>query len=175
MKLLPFPRFTTQRLVIRQMTDTDDKAMSVLRSDEHVNQYIQRAGKIDKEDALAFIHKMNGNITQNQVFFWAICLKDDPELIGTICLWNISADGETAEVGYDLMPAFHRQGIMSEALACVIDYSFAALGFNMLEAITHKDNKASIQLLEKHNFKLEPNRKFAGNADFIIYTLEAKR
>ncbi len=166
----PFPVFTTNRLLLRQLNATDALALSILRSNERVNRYIKRVKYTSVNIAGEFIKNINENIRQNITAYWAICIKDNPEVIGAICLWNFSKDLQTAEVGYELSPAFYRQAIMSEALECIIQYSFETLGFNKLEAFTHKDNISSIKLLEKHNFKIEPDRKDEENEDFIIYS-----
>ncbi|RLJ30734.1 acetyltransferase (GNAT) family protein [Chryseobacterium sp. 7] len=68
--------------------------------------------------------------TNNQTVYLGISLKDQLNLIGTICLWNFSQDCKTTEVGYELLPEYHRQGIMCEALK-VLNFGFNEL--NILE------------------------------------------
>jgi ribosomal-protein-alanine N-acetyltransferase len=92
-------------------------------------------------------------------------------LIGTICLWNFSADHTIAEIGYELEPAFQGKGLMSEAVQCVIDFGFNSLHLKALEAFTHKDNTSSMHVLLKNNFQLDPNRKDEENEDNRIYIL----
>ena len=54
-----------------------------------------------------------------------------------------SKDQKTAEIGYDLHPQFHKKGIMTEALSCILNYGFKNLELENIEAYTHKENKAS--------------------------------
>jgi len=56
------------------------------------------------------------------------------------------------------MPKYHRQGIMSEAIALVIDYGFKTLELDYLEAFTHERNQASIHLLLKNHFRHDKSR-----------------
>jgi ribosomal-protein-alanine N-acetyltransferase len=167
----PFPVFTTERLQIRQLSDVDAQALSVLRCDERVNRYIERAKQFSMEEAQAFVKRISDGLVENKWLYWTICFKDKSELIGTCCLWNFSADGKTAEVGYELSPLFQGQGIMSEVLTTVIKYSFEKLGLTRLEAVINNDNRSSIRLVEKYGFKIDPQKKYEANPNFLIYYL----
>ncbi|MDB5283699.1 MAG: hypothetical protein JWO06_2774 [Bacteroidota bacterium] len=166
-----FTVFTTQRLVLRQLNDSDAPALAMLRSNARVNQYLKRPAECSIETAIAFVKKMTDGNPWDKRLYWAISLKDEPTLIGTICLWNFSEDGKTAEIGYELNPVFYGQGIMSEALSRIIDYSFNTLGLSTLEAYTRKNNTSSIRLLEKYRFKVVQNRKDTNDANNVIYSL----
>lgn len=168
----PFPVFNTQRLTLRQLNLSDAEAIAVLRSNDIVNQYIDRPKHKSKEDALDFINKMNLSIKRNQSLYWAICLKGSAVLIGTCCMWSFSASKTVAEMGYELHPDFHRQGFIQEAVQPIIHYAFANLGLQKLEAYTHRDNLGSIRLLQKNNFKRQTERLDKENAHNIIFVLE---
>ena len=60
--------------------------------------------------------------------------------------WNEARD--TAEVGYELMSQFWRQGIMSEALTTVLQYGFECQKFLSVTAQVMLENIASRKLLE---------------------------
>ncbi len=167
----PFPTLTTERLILRQLKNSDDAAIFLLRSDNSVNKYIDRPKQININEANEFIKMINDGINNNKWTYWAICLKNIPELIGTICLWNFSDDKTTAEIGYELKPSFQGKGLMNEALRCIINYGFQTIRLKKIDAYTHKENIGSLKLLEKNNFKLEPNRIDQENANNIIYTL----
>ena len=94
---MPFPTLSTPRLLLRQLAETDDAAIFLLRSDDRVNKFLDRPKPNSMEEASAFIKKINDAITNNKSFYWAITLKDEPGLIGTICIWNISTDRKSAE------------------------------------------------------------------------------
>lgn len=167
----PFPRLSTDRLELRQLADSDDEAIFLLRSDDLVNTYLDRKKDTTLEDSRAFIKKINEGIAGNQWIYWAITLKDQPNLVGTICLWNFTADNSKAEIGYELIPQYQGKGYMHEALDKIIQYAFHTLRLDSLDAYTHKQNRASSKLIEKHSFKADPDRKDPENADLQIYTL----
>ena len=169
-----FPILSTDRLVLRQLKETDDEAIFSLRSDENVNRFLDRPRQTKISEAAAFIKKINANQERNESYYWAISLKEDPSLLGTICIWNISADRKKGELGYELLPAHQGKGIMNEAIARVIDFAFKEAGLINLEAYTHKDNISSTKLLLKNQFSHDPLRKDPDNPDIIIFLLSLR-
>ncbi len=148
----PFPELETERLLLRRMTLDDAEAMFALRSSERVAKYIDRPLARNIEDAHSFINSINEGITIDKWVFWAICLRENPTLLGTICLWNFAYKPLRADVGYELLPKFQGQGIMREALQKVIAYGFDTLHLHMAEAYTHAHNDGSVKLLERAGF-----------------------
>lgn len=168
----PFPEIRTERLVLRELKESDWNIISYLRSDELVNKFVKRPKAENKKEALKFIHKINMGIHNQELICWSITLKDNSEMVGTISLWNFSKDRKTAEVGYDLNPKFQRRGIMTEALKEIIDFGFKKLGFHKIEAFTHRNNESSKRLLNKNEFYLIEDRKDEDNIDNIIFEIE---
>jgi len=156
----PFPILTTERLTLRQ------QEIFTLRSDSEINKYLDRQIANTIDDARNFINK----ITKSGSLYWAITFSDEDILIGTICLFGFSDENDTCEIGYELLPNFQGQGIMSEALEKVIDYAFNTIKVQKIEAFFHRDNQNSIKLLEKFLFRNsnEPDKE---NPDLICYYL----
>ena len=170
----PFPELETTRLRIRRLSETDVQEILFLRSDRTNNKYILRQKTKTSEEALQFILRIDKDISEGRSLYWAISLHNNPKLIGVICLWNFSIDHRIAELGFELMPLFQNQGIMQEAVSCVLGYGFEQLGLEIIEAFTHKKNKKSIRLLERNGFTLVPGRKDADYPLNIIFTLSSK-
>jgi [ribosomal protein S5]-alanine N-acetyltransferase len=148
----PFPVLQTERLILRQLLDSDATAIAMLRSDPNVNLFLDRAASGSVEDAAAFIKKINNAIAAQESLYWVICFKEDEQLAGTICLWNIVQETDTAETGYELLPAFWGKGVMQEALEAVLRYVFEQMKLQTITAFSRHDNIKSIQLLERNNF-----------------------
>ena len=127
------------------------------------------------EDAKDFVAKRTEDIKNNKSLYWSITIKGNTKMIGSICLWNFSTDRKVAEVGYDLNPIFHNQGIMSEALQCILNFGFNTLYLNEIEAFTHRLNEPSKRLLIKHNFVLQADRIDEDNLDNLIFTINRTR
>lgn len=164
------PELTTPRLFLRTLQDSDDTAIFSFRSNDEINKYIDRPKQTTIEEAQAFIQKIKNNVAAGNSFYWGIALKDQPGIIGTACLCNLSADRKTAELGYELHPDLQGKGYMQEAIQAVIYFAFQS-GFCHLEAFTHYDNKPSGKLLLKLGFVLNPGRKDPGTGNNIIFEL----
>lgn len=146
------PVLRTHRLLLRQLKPSDDRAILTLRSDPEVNRYIDRPLSVSLEEARQFIQKITEGIAKGESFYWGVARLPGKDLIGAICLWNFSEEKISAEVGYELLPAFQGRGYMREALARVIDFAFQELALQELTAYVHAENESSIRLLEKFNF-----------------------
>jgi ribosomal-protein-alanine N-acetyltransferase len=172
----PFPLITTDRLFLRQIEKSDVNEIFFLRSDEKVMKYIDRSPAKTIDDAYEFIQKITEHEKNNDAVTWAITLKSNSKLIGTICYWNIQKEHYRAEVGYVLHPDYWGKGIMQEALLKVINYGFKVINLHSIEANVNPGNAASIKLLEKNKFVREAyfkenyfyNGKFL---DTVIYSL----
>lgn len=145
----------TPRLILRQPDIWDEEALFAIRTNPYVNQYLERPAAKSREEVLVFINKIKAGIREGQTYYWAIELKNDSNLIGTICLWNFSSDYSQAEIGFELNPGYQGQGFMQEAISSVIDYGFEKAGLNSILAFTHSENIRSIRLLEKNGFKID--------------------
>ena len=174
MNFNPFPKITTKRLFLRKIEESDAAIILFLRSDESVTKYIERPESRKTKnisDAIKFIKELDKYIENNKSIAWGITLKNNPKIIGTICLWNFSENKKIAEVGYDLIPEFQSLGIMSEALKSVINFGFKELKLDCIEAFTHKENENSKKLLKKNDFVFMKNRKDLTNQFNMIYEL----
>lgn len=82
-----------------------------------------------------------------------ICAKDTGETLGLIDLFDFDPKNDRAGVGIVIQNSQNRsQGIGSQALELVVNYSREYLHLNQLYANIATDNQASIQLFEKYNF-----------------------
>ncbi len=171
MQSTPFPVLNTERLVLRSLEADDDEAIFRLRAEESVNTYLEDFRHSSIEQTREFIGKIRAGAPESQWVYWAISPKGANDLIGTICLWNFSSDGATAEVGYMLHPDFQGKGFMREALEKVIEYGFRVVNLKKIEAYTHRDNQASTRLLEKFHFKRRGEKTGKEEGHEIIFTL----
>ena len=163
---MSIPEIITARLLLRPLEETDAEAVFALRSDPEVNRYLDRDPPAGHADALEFVRKLRAN----DAYYWGICSLASDLVIGTICLWNFSDDRRSAEIGFELAPAFQGKGLMGESLAAIARYGFEDLGIGELLGIVHRQNLDSIRLLQKHGFQQAPERggEIPGHDCFIL-------
>ncbi len=152
-----FPRLETNRLVLRQMTLEDTEFWLRHFSDlEMVELTAFDAPKgIDgaREELLTYAIRL---FQENKGIRWGITLKGDPHLIGTLGYHRwVKEGGYHARIGYDLLATHRRRGIMTEAMAAILDYGFGTMGLNRVEALVDPKNEASRALLRKLGFQEE--------------------
>ncbi|MBF8457135.1 GNAT family N-acetyltransferase [Kaistella sp. G5-32] len=165
--------FSTERLILRTVTEHDSVEILGIRSNIEINRFLQRNPPKDSFEALEFILNIKRKSANNEIVFLGISTQNNPKLLGTICLWKFSEDRKTAELGYELLPEYHGKGIMSEAVNFILNYGFNDLNLNKIEAFTNKNNLNSIKLLQKSKFVLNENRSDEKFPENIIFELNA--
>jgi ribosomal-protein-alanine N-acetyltransferase len=158
-RFTPFPMFKTARLVLRRITVQDVDEVFAIRSDAETMQYIPRPLAKNKQDAVEYIGIISKGIEDNEFIHWAICLKEDPKLIGMICLIRFQPENYRTEVGYILSPEFRGQGLMTEALQAVVSYAFNVLKYHSLVGVIDPRNLSSEAILKRANFIKEAHFK----------------
>lgn len=166
-------KLETQRLQLKGINEGHVEDILKIRSNETINRFVRRNSPKNNYEALQFILTVKENTGNGKTFYWGISLKDRTDLIGTICLWNFSEDRKVAEVGYELLPEYHRKGLMSEALAAVVDFAFHELHLAEMVAVTHWDNESSKQLLLKHHFMLRKQQDDKAAPEHPVFSLKA--
>jgi [ribosomal protein S5]-alanine N-acetyltransferase len=172
----PFPTLETAHLVLRQVAKEDVKELFFLRSDKDVLTYLDKDPARSIEEVAKFIEGLHELEKDHKAINWAITLKEEPKMIGTICLWNIVPAHYRAEIGYALHPDHHGKSIMQEAVAAVLNYGFKIMKLHSIEANVNPNNASSIKLLERNNFVKEAHFKenyfYNGKfLDSVIYSL----
>lgn len=172
----PFPVLETDRFILRRVTTDDVNEVFAIRSDPDTMRYIPRPLAKTKAEALDFIQMINKGIDDNAFIHWAICYKDNPKLLGLICLIRFEPEDFRTEVGYILSADYRHIGVMSEALEAVIHYTFNVLNFHSLAGVIAPENSASERVLLKKNFVKEAHfkeRRFWKGQflDDVVYSL----
>src|SRR5882757_283003 len=96
----PFTNLTTERLLLRELQPTDAEQIFKIRSDNRVNEFLDRTPATSINDGLNFINQIIASQHKQEGIMWAITLKEEPKLIGTIVYWHIVKEKDEAEVGY---------------------------------------------------------------------------
>lgn len=161
-----FPLLTTPKFVLRRLTVEDQNEIFILRSDPRVLLYLDTPPAKSLDDAYKFIEKINNGESERKWNYWAISFKNEAKLVGTICLWNISEDLTSADIGFTLLPDFQGRGIMQEVLPEVLNYGFTELHLEKIRGEVAPKNIKSINLLIKFGFTRTEEFKHTS-----IYTL----
>lgn len=105
---------------------------------------------------------------------WALTLKKDDVMIGTVGLHNRQhnhIDGEGCEIGFVLDDTYWNQGIMTEAVKEVIKFIFFKLKFDYIMVSHIESNEASKKVIEKCGFRFlnTKKEKYLNNQNVTLY------
>ena len=151
---LDFPTLSTERLILRKIKPSDIKRVHEGLSDERVTKYYAVSFptlEATKEQMIWFDKLFD----EKTGIWWAICEKDNPQMIGTIGLYEYEKEHRKAEVGYWLIHPSWGNGYASEAVETVVEFGFENMDLNRIEAFVEGGNIASERILKKMGFSEE--------------------
>lgn len=132
----------TERLILREMTESDFNALYKVLSDSDIMQHYPYT--FDENRVKDWIKR---NIERYQVFgfgLWAICLKDTGEMIGDCGLTMQTINGQIKpEIGYHIRADKQRNGFAKEAAIAVRNWTFCNTPFNIIYSYMKYTNEAS--------------------------------
>ncbi|GAA0315475.1 GNAT family protein [Bacillus carboniphilus] len=150
-----FPTIHTERLTLREITESDASALFSYFSTDEVTRYYGSSAFQNVEEARTLIQKFKNGLEEKKVIRWGIERKEEKGLIGTIGYHALAPLHKRAEVGYEIHPDYWRNGFASEALRAVISYGFEELELIRIGAVVYLENDASNQMLQKMGFESE--------------------
>ncbi len=175
-----FPILTSERLLLREFSLADIPAVFDIFSRPEVVKWVE-VKLFEKMDQAELLVKNRMRLFQERLGCrWAIALREKPQqVIGSCGFFHLRKGTHTWEIGYDLHPAYWGQGLMSEALRAMIQFSFSVqnpLPIHRMEALVAPGNTASIRLLDKFGFERECLRREFGlwnghYQDVFLYAL----
>lgn len=157
-------------VLLKYINITDTINIHKLRTDPEVNKFMKRDLNQSLEEVQSLIEER-----MDTTHYFTINTRDTQQFAGTITIWRINIEKNSAELGYALLPEFQGKGLMSSAIQLVLNYAISTLKLNHIEAKTVRDNIKSRQLLEKNGFILLPDVIDENNADNVIYACTMKQ
>jgi len=146
---------TTERLVLRWLTAADTRAQFAIFSNAEVLRYWSSSAWTDLAQASAAIDDALAGYRDGTSLRFAITLKSTGEMIGNFRFYDFFDQNRRCDIGYVLARAHWGQGYLAEAMTAALDYAFAELNLNRIEADIDPRNEASQKLLERMTFVRE--------------------
>lgn len=143
----------TERLLLRKILPEDAERVFQWMSDPEVCKYERWSPHPSIEFTRGYIIEVFDEYKSDLTYQWGIQFGDD--LIGSVCIVNVSNYDQKATLGYCLAKEYWSKGYTTEAVKAVIDYIFLEIGLNRIEASHSVNNIASGRVLEKVGMVLE--------------------
>ncbi len=145
------PTLYTERLIIRPISLLDADDMYEYAKTPLVGPTAGWAPHTSIQETISIIKAMMTIKTPYELGVWAIVLKTNNKMIGTIELYNYYYHFK-AELGYSVNPSYWGKGYATEAAQTVIAYGFEFLNLKRIEVGTFIDNFQSQRVCEKLGF-----------------------
>jgi len=154
------PILKTNRLILRAFSMSDAKdvqSFAGAKEIESTTMLIPHPYEDGMAEKWIATHKKQYDKSEGVNF--AITLKKDGQLVGSINLMSITKDHARAELGYWIGTPFWNKGYCSEAGEAVLNYAFKTLMLNRVHAHYLSRNSASGRVMEKLGMKHEGRQK----------------
>ncbi|MCY6354889.1 GNAT family N-acetyltransferase [Clostridium sp. ZS2-4] len=150
-----FPQIEAEKLILREVKEGDKKEIFNIFSDSEIMKYYDLIPFKSIEEAEHLISKFNDDFAKENGIRWGITKKDSDKIIGTCGFHSWSKESFKAQIGYELLKEYWRQGIMAESLKAIILFGFESLNLNRIEALVELENVSSQKLLCNLGFQKE--------------------
>jgi RimJ/RimL family protein N-acetyltransferase len=145
---MDLPRFTTERLLLRQRALADTAACFAMDREPEVTRFIDGPWS-DPVAHRAFIETRTRGPYAEGLGYWTILRRADETFLGWVLLIPRDAEGPEIEIGWRLNRAAWGHGYATEAARPVLDHGLATLGLAEIVADIDMENRASIRVAEK--------------------------
>lgn len=143
----------SERLSLREITQSDLNDIHLLHSFEEVDEYNTLGIPKDKNETESIINEWMADHIKTKVL--AIFLKQNQQFIGLLGLSFANQKSRRVELWYKLIPTYWGNAYATEALKKVRDHCFEKLNLHRIQAGCAVENQASIKVLEKIGMKKE--------------------
>ena len=146
----------TPRLILRKALREDAQPMfRNWASDPDVTKYLTWPTHGSVAISEMVIDSWLGDYEKENYYQWMIVLKELGEPIGSISVVRQNERVEEAEIGYCIGSRWWNKGLVSEALAAVIEYLFEEVGMNRIAARHDPNNPNSGRVMRKCGMEYE--------------------
>ena len=126
------------------------------RSDPNFLQFYEET-EFGEEEAKLFLHQFLDweQERPQRRFAFATLERGTGRMVGICSLRREKADASTAEIGFELAPAFWGRGLATEMGRALLDLGFRGLNVHRIQAHCVAENVASQRVLEKLGMRFE--------------------
>jgi RimJ/RimL family protein N-acetyltransferase len=143
----------TDRLVMRELVESDVEHMFRLDSDPRVHEYLGKNPVARIEQSVAIVARVREQYRLYGIGRWATIEKATGDFIGWSGLRLVpeTINGRTdfIDLGYRFMPAYWGKGYASETAIASVRYGFDVMNLDLICGHADRNNLGSRRVLEK--------------------------
>ncbi|MDQ3643712.1 MAG: GNAT family N-acetyltransferase [Actinomycetota bacterium] len=148
-----------RRVKLRPFGETDIPRIVEACSDPRSRHWLSELPAPYTEDsARAYLHSMPVEESLARRVAWCVADAESDSLLGSIALMDLEGDKPSGEVGYWTHPDARGRGVMTEAVALVVEHGLTptaegGLGMRRLQLLSAAENTASMEIARRAGFR----------------------
>ena len=165
----------TERLIIREMVQSDLGALCKILCDEEVMRAAYESA-FSVEEAQNWMSRNFTRYTEHGFGLWAVALKETNEMIGqcglTMQSWR---EKELLEIGYLFQKAYWNKGYATEAAIACKEYAFSVLNASSVYSMIRDTHIASQNVAVRNGMRVvdKCTKNFRHvDMNFLLYCVE---
>lgn len=151
----------TQRLLLRELMDSDDEKLYLLDSNADVVKYVGMPVFEDISQTQDLIKIVKEQYKNNGIGRYAVVEKETDTFIGwsglKILREETNGYKDVYELGYRFLPEYWGKGYATESAKAWLHHGFTEMNIEVIYAYADHRNTASMHTLEKLNFENKGN------------------
>lgn len=166
----------TDRLIIRDLQESDFPALITMNQDPEVMQYFPNP--YSQADSLRLYQGIQNEVKAYGYSLWAVEEKDSQEFVGLVGLHHsdlrIFAGKEVVEIGWRLRKEFWNRGYATEAAQACLDFAFQQADLSEVYSFTPLLNQLSQKVMQKLSMEFVKefdNEKVPGDSPLYRHVL----
>ncbi len=159
-------------VTFRTLTFTDAPKLFHIYSDKEAMKYRGSKPIETIDDAKDFIANQSSKKEQTLTIRKGVILTQTKDLIGTVMFRYQEQKTDICEIGYSIGRRYWGQGLGKEIVKLMIKDLSENKNINDIIAWSHKENLASIKILERFDFLLSDGK---GQDEILLYKLKIIR
>jgi len=166
------PVLETPRLVLRQHRPSDLADSLTMWSDPVVTRYLGGT-PLSEEDVWLRLLRYAGNWALLGYGFWLVQERATGAFVGEVGFHELKRDTQpsfagTPEIGWGLVPKFHRQGMAREAVRAALAWGDVHIESDSFVCMIHPDNAASIRVAQALGFERQGEATYKGGTQRLF-------
>ncbi|MEC4819350.1 MAG: GNAT family protein [Scytonema sp. PMC 1069.18] len=146
----------TQRLILRDFTESDWQGVHLYASDPEVVRYLPFGPNTEEETKNFLQTEIKAHRKRHrQHFALAVTLKENKQVIGACRLSISNPNKRESSIGFALARQFWGQGYATETAAKLLEFGFQQLNLHRIFALSDPQNHHSMRVLVKIGMRQE--------------------
>lgn len=145
----------TPRLILRAHRASDADAVFAMRTHPEGTRFLSMHPPTSVGEVEERLRSVIARVDAQEMYGWSITVRGDDRCVGLLGLVRIDRTHRHAEIAYELTFAEWGKGIVREAVARLVTFSFDELGLHRLEIRTDPANARSANVAKGLGFAFD--------------------